>query len=325
MAKKAKAPATYEEAWAPEPPSGDAWTARPWVHPVRAPGAGSPGPQARAAHQPCRLRAAPGRDPIAILERAGGRPAARSRPAAARAHGGVAVRLLPGHPRGDGLRPRHDAPHGHHRAGQRRRALRQLRPVRLARAAPRVRCQRLRRDAAGSLGVGRQAARGEHRHRRSRQRLQRRPEPAPRRWPPCAPTASGWPRFAAMRLIDVWYSYITDDAIREAGRAVVRAAPRTRRAARQARGPLRQGARPRRAARREPADHGSSTAGASSSTIRPSSSTSTSPAAPTRCARSSRTTAPRWPRAAASSWSATASPTSPSRSWASAASGPAAS
>jgi len=28
--KKAK-PATYEAAWAPEPPAGDAWTPRPWV------------------------------------------------------------------------------------------------------------------------------------------------------------------------------------------------------------------------------------------------------------------------------------------------------
>ena len=33
MAKKAQAPSTYEQAWAPEPPSGDSWTARPWVHP----------------------------------------------------------------------------------------------------------------------------------------------------------------------------------------------------------------------------------------------------------------------------------------------------
>ena len=33
MARKATPPTTYTEAWAPEPPPGDAWTARPWVHP----------------------------------------------------------------------------------------------------------------------------------------------------------------------------------------------------------------------------------------------------------------------------------------------------
>ncbi len=33
MAAKADKPATYEEAWAPTPPAGDTWTARPWVHP----------------------------------------------------------------------------------------------------------------------------------------------------------------------------------------------------------------------------------------------------------------------------------------------------
>jgi len=69
MAKKAKAPATYEEAWAPEPPSGDTWTARPWVHPSarveqgrlvrkRVP---------RVSHAAFEPR--PERDPIAILER----------------------------------------------------------------------------------------------------------------------------------------------------------------------------------------------------------------------------------------------------------------
>ena len=32
----------------------------------------------------------------------------------------------------------------------------------------------------------------------------------PRRWPRSAPTANGWPATRSMRLIDVWYSYITD-------------------------------------------------------------------------------------------------------------------
>ena len=67
--KKAQASATYEEAWAPEPPSGDTWTARPWVHPSarveqgrlvrkRVP---------RVSHAAFEPR--PDRDPIAILER----------------------------------------------------------------------------------------------------------------------------------------------------------------------------------------------------------------------------------------------------------------
>ncbi len=68
MASKRTAPKTYTEAWAPQPPSGDAWTARPWVHPSarleegrlqrkRVP---------RTSHAAFEPRA--GRDPIAILE-----------------------------------------------------------------------------------------------------------------------------------------------------------------------------------------------------------------------------------------------------------------
>ena len=44
----------------------------------------------------------------------------------------------------------------------------------------------------GTVGVGRQAARGERRHRRPRQRVQRRARTARRRWPPSRRTASGW-------------------------------------------------------------------------------------------------------------------------------------
>ncbi len=57
------------------------------------------------------------------------------------------------------------------RAVLRRRAPLQLRPLRLARAAARLRHQRLRRDAARPVGVGRQAPRGEHADRRTQQRL----------------------------------------------------------------------------------------------------------------------------------------------------------
>ena len=47
----------------------------------------------------------------------------------------------------------------------------QLRRVRLARAEPRLRHQRLRRDGARALGVGREAAGGELRGRRTRERV----------------------------------------------------------------------------------------------------------------------------------------------------------
>ena len=58
-----------------------------------------------------------------------------------------------------------DAESRAHRPARRRRAPLELRPVRVARARPAVRHERLRRDAAGALGVGRQAARREPRRR----------------------------------------------------------------------------------------------------------------------------------------------------------------
>ena len=74
-ARPAKAPipdeataAAYDAAWELDAPSGDAWTARPWVHPTKRAEAGKaarkrvPRP-AHAAFEP-----APDRDPIAILE-----------------------------------------------------------------------------------------------------------------------------------------------------------------------------------------------------------------------------------------------------------------
>ena len=60
---------------------------------------------------------------------------------------------------------------GSARAVVRRRAPVQLRRVRLARAEPRLRHQRLRRDGAGAVGVGREAAGGELRDRRTRDRV----------------------------------------------------------------------------------------------------------------------------------------------------------
>ncbi len=90
----------YIGAWAPKPPSGDAWTARPWVHPSARLRNRTAHTQACAARHPRRLRAACRPRPHGHPRPAGGRPASRPGPAATRANGGVAVRLLPRHARG---------------------------------------------------------------------------------------------------------------------------------------------------------------------------------------------------------------------------------
>jgi uncharacterized protein (DUF2252 family) len=59
---------TIDVAWAPEPPAGDVWTPRPWVHPTVRRQAGQEARKAvpRSSHAAFEPR--PGRDPIAILE-----------------------------------------------------------------------------------------------------------------------------------------------------------------------------------------------------------------------------------------------------------------
>ena len=73
------------------------------------------------------------------------------------AHGLVGVRVLPRRRLRHGQRPRRDAAHRPERAGLRRRPPVELRRLRRARPPPRLRHQRLRRDAARAVGVGRQA------------------------------------------------------------------------------------------------------------------------------------------------------------------------
>ena len=116
--------------------------------------AGQGGPQARPAREPRRVRARARPRPDRHPRGPGAGPAPGPRPAAPRADGGVRVRLLPRHARGDGLRPRRHAAHRHPRPGQRRRPPLELRPLRLARADARLRRQRLRRDAARARGSG---------------------------------------------------------------------------------------------------------------------------------------------------------------------------
>ena len=121
----------------------------PWTSPRRAAAGKAARSEARslrprgvgAARRPGR----PGRDPRA--------PGALPRPGAGpdplRADGGLALRLLPRRRRGDGRRPRRHAGLRPAGAGLRRRPPLQLRRLRRARPPPRLRPQRLRRDAAG--------------------------------------------------------------------------------------------------------------------------------------------------------------------------------
>ena len=130
---------------------------------------GSPGGPAfgarafRALGGPCgsrRAARAPGAD-----------AGARARPDPLRPDARLAVHVLPRSGDDHGARPRRDAALRSDGSVLRGRAPVELRRVRLTRAATGVRHQRLRRDAAGPLGVGRQAACDQHADRRDRQRL----------------------------------------------------------------------------------------------------------------------------------------------------------
>ena len=99
-----------------------------------------------------------------------------------------------------------DPANGVHRPVLRRCPPLELRSLRLAGATARLRHQRLRRDAARAVGVGRQAACGEHADLRAQQRLHGRGagagRPRDRRRLPHA----GWREFAGMRNLEVWYT-----------------------------------------------------------------------------------------------------------------------
>ena len=102
---------------------------------------------------------------------AGGHSRAGAGPDSIRTHARVAIHVLPRRRLPDGVRSR-----GRPEDGVARPALRgctplQLRRIRLARPAARLRRQRLRRDAAGPVRVGPEATRRELRRRRPRPRL----------------------------------------------------------------------------------------------------------------------------------------------------------
>ena len=128
----------------------------------------------RAARRPRRLgagdrSAGPGR----AARGAGRVPRARARPAQVWADAGVAVHVLPRCRVPDGGRPRRCASDRAGCAALRRCAPVQLRRVRRSRSATRVQHQRLRRDVARALRMGRQAARGQLGRGRPRSRLRR--------------------------------------------------------------------------------------------------------------------------------------------------------
>ncbi len=110
-------------------------------------------------------------DPIALLEEQAGDAGAGARPDPVRTDARVAVLVLPRRGADHGGRPRPDPEIGGHRAAVRRCPPLELRPVRLRRAQAALRRQRLRRDAAGPVGVGRQAPGRELRRARTRSRV----------------------------------------------------------------------------------------------------------------------------------------------------------
>ncbi len=128
------------------------------------------------------------------------------------ADAGVAVHVLPRRRAADGRRSGRHPQLRAARPALRRRPPVELRRVRLARTAAGLRPQRLRRDAAGTLGVGSQAAGRELRGGRTRERLSDKsggrscspPSPATARR--CA-SSPGWAQ------LDVWYARLEIDEL----------------------------------------------------------------------------------------------------------------
>ena len=187
------------------------------------PGRGSRSPSERRSGSAARQRAprsgqgalelAPGPRSARDHPRPGGGPAARPAPAAARTDGRLRLRVLPWRTRRHGARPVHHAAQRHHRPGLRRRPPLELRSVRVAGTDARLRFERLRRDAARPLGVGRQATRRERRHRRAQQRVHAPPRGGTPRSPPSAAYREQMARYSEMRLLDIWYDRTTAEDI----------------------------------------------------------------------------------------------------------------
>ena len=100
-------------------------------------------------------------------------------------------------------------------ADLRRRAPVELRRLRHARAHADLRHQRLRRDAARPVGVGREATGGELRGRRPQSRLHRRGTHARSTSPSCAAIASGCCRPQSRECSTRWYDRLDADQMKE--------------------------------------------------------------------------------------------------------------
>lgn len=211
-------PQSYTDAWAPRPPSGDMWTARPWVHPSARVEQG----RLRRKRVPRTSHAAfepqPGRDPIAILDRQEadrlpdlvplrhqrmaetpfayyrGTPAVMAHDLASTPSTEIAVQAS-----GDA----HCSNFGLFASPERRMVFDandfdETLPGPWEWDVKRLATSIVIAGRANGFTAAQNRAATMATVRAYRQRL------------------AG---FAAMRLIDVWYSYITDDAIREAGEA----------------------------------------------------------------------------------------------------------
>ena len=122
---------------------------------------GQGGPDPGPARKPRRV------EPLAVSRgshhssgRTGRDSSSRTRAHPLRAHDGLAFRLLPGSRLRDGVRPCLHPQFRVARAGLWRRAPDELRHLRLAGADAHVRHERLRRDPARAVGMGREAPRG---------------------------------------------------------------------------------------------------------------------------------------------------------------------
>ena len=163
----------------PYSPRGQAHP-RDRVPPARGVGPGGMAPARSCATQACQpfeprgvessaRPAGPRRHPAG----AGSEPRARHRRDPPYADGGIPVSVFPRSGGTNGLGSGPHADDGHPGAGMRRRPPAELRPLRRARSAPRVRRERLRRDAARIVRVGRQAVGRERCCRRPRSRFRR--------------------------------------------------------------------------------------------------------------------------------------------------------
>ena len=190
---------------------------------------------------------------------AGADAAARPGADPARADAGVALHLLSRCCRADGRRSCRHAAHRAPDTALRRCAPLELRGVRGSRPAADLRPQRLRRDAARPVRMGRQAAGGELRGRRTRPRRSTPARAARSTWPSARSYREAMIEFAEMRALDLWYARLDIEEL-----ATRWAAEVTRQAAQALRTQCRQGAHegqpaglrqahPRR--RRQAADH----------------------------------------------------------------------